>query len=196
MVEADRIRFERVRPLRAREYMRLVEAGEFEGEPIELLGGVLVRMSPQGNLHADVVRYLAERLVLVFRGKHWFVRSHSGLEISDDSVPEPDIAVVPAAKLGAPARKSSLVIEVSVSSLRFDRTVKRPFYAAAGVPELWIVDVKNRRVEVHTQPDARARRYARVTVLTYGDTLRPIRHRRVAIPVSSVLPPPTRRTRQ
>ena len=89
----------------------------------------------------------------------------------------------------------SLVIEVSVSSLRYDREVKLPYYAAAGVPELWIVDVRHRRVELYTDPDRRSRRYSTARILTYGETLRPAMHRRVAIAVRDLLPAPRRRRR-
>lgn len=193
MLEADRLRFERARPLRAREYMRLVTAGVFTDEKLELLGGVLVKMSPQGRWHAEVVRFLAERLTLALHRRSW-VRTHSGLELSDDSVPEPDIAVVPIGRRGDPVRWATLVVEVSESSLRIDRGVKAASYAAARIPEYWIVDLRNRRVEVYTDPDPRGRRYRRVRVLVDSDTLRPTKHR-VAIRVDEVLPPPRRRSR-
>jgi Uma2 family endonuclease len=183
---------EHVRPLLAREYMRLVEAGVFADEHVELLGGVLVAMSPQGEWHADIVRFLAERLTLALHGRYW-VRSHSGLRIADDSVPEPDIAVVPVGKRGQPIKWARLVIEVADSSLQKDRLVKTGYYAACGIPEYWIVDLQNGLVEVFTGPEARRRRYRRHRVLTRGEILRPIRLPRVAISVKDVLPTPPKR---
>lgn len=183
---------ERVRPLRAREYMRLVDAGVFADEHVELLGGVLVAMSPQGDWHADIVRFLGERLNLALRGSHW-VRSHSGLRVADDSVPEPDIAVVPVGKRGRPVKWARLVIEVADSSLQKDRLVKTEYYAACSIPEYWIIDLQNGLVEVFTGPDPKKRRYRRHRVMVRGEILRPTRLRRVAIAVKDVLPPPAPR---
>lgn len=192
MLDPHLLRPERVRPLRASEYMRLVEAGVFEDERVELLGGVLVAMSPQGPWHADIVRYLVERLVLALRGRAW-VRPHSGLRVADDSVPEPDVAVVPKGRRGVQASWANLVIEVSESSLRKDRLVKTGYYAACGIREYWIIDLKHGHVEVFTDPAARRRRYRGHTVLGRGDTLRPTMLDGVAIAVKDVLPPAPRR---
>ena len=112
MLQADRIRFERARPLRAREYMRLVDAGVFDGESLELLGGVLVPMSPQGAWHAEITRRLGQLLILALHRRYW-VRMHSGLETSTDSVPEPDVAVMPIGRPGLPVRWATLVVEVA-----------------------------------------------------------------------------------
>jgi Uma2 family endonuclease len=196
MLDPQQLLPERVRPLRAREYMRLVEAGVFAEEHIELLGGVLVAMSPQGEWHAEIVRFLAERLTLALHGRYW-VRSHSGLRVADDSVPEPDIAVVPVGRRGQPVKWARLVIEVADSSLQKDRLVKTGYYAACSIPEYWIVDLQHGLVEVLTGPEPKKRRYRRHRVLRRGETLRPLRLPSVAIGVKDVLPtPPRRRIRQ
>ena len=193
MLDPHLIAPERMRPLRAREYMRLVDAGVFADEHIELLGGVLVAMSPQGEWHADIVRFLAERLTLSLHGRYW-VRSHSGLRVADDSVPEPDIAVVPIGRRGQPVKWARLVIEVADSSLQKDRMVKTGYYAACAIPEYWVIDLQHGLVDVFTDPEPRKRRYRTHRVLTRGELLRPRRLPRVAIAVKDVLPtPPPRR---
>jgi Uma2 family endonuclease len=146
-----------MRPLRRVEYDRLVDAGAFEDERVELLRGFLVTMSPQGNLHAWITAELTRLLIvqLAQRGldDRFVVRPQLPYAASDDSEPEPDLAIVPRQAFGDPhPDRALLVIEVADSSLRKDRDIKRDIYAEAGVPEYWIVDVAGRAVEVHTTP--------------------------------------------
>lgn len=104
------------------------------------------------------------------------VRAQQPVSLDDYSEPEPDIAVVtPRAdfyKTHHPRPSDiMLLIEVSETSLAYDRDVKMPFYARHGVREAWLVDPEQRRIERHANP--RAGEYARVettgTQLTIGD---------------------------
>jgi Uma2 family endonuclease len=107
---------DRIRPLRRIEYETLVERGLFHDARIELLCGALVEMRPQGPLHANVVRRLSGWLI---RGLTETVqtRVQSPLAHSDESEPEPDIAVVPAGDYDhAHPTGALLVIEVAESS--------------------------------------------------------------------------------
>ncbi|MCE9580416.1 MAG: Uma2 family endonuclease [Deltaproteobacteria bacterium] len=141
----------RVRGLRRSEYEQLIALGAFHDEPIELVRGALVTMSPQGEPHAWSTAELHRSLVKQLDDE-WQVRSHSGLAVADDSMPEPDVAVVPFDPERRRPTAAVLVVEVSFSSLRFDRGVKAALYAEAGVPTYWIVDLVGRRVHVHTEP--------------------------------------------
>jgi Uma2 family endonuclease len=143
---------ERVRPLRRVEYERLVAEGAFDDERVELLSGVIVEMSPQDPRHAFAVERLTALLVPLARGKA-SLRPQLSFVASDDSVPEPDLALVPVADYSAAHPMSAfLVIEVASSSLRKDRSIKAEVYARAGVPEYWVVDLAGRCVEVRTEP--------------------------------------------
>jgi Uma2 family endonuclease len=153
------------------EYDRLVERGLLVGEPIELLRGRLVTVMPQGTRHGNLVAWLGRELTLAL-GRGYMVRQQLPFAATDDSEPEPDIAVT----RDEPGRRSHpstalLVIEVADSSLDDDREDKAPIYAEAGVPEYWIVDVKAATVEVLTQPAGDG--YQRVARLARGDVLRP-----------------------
>lgn len=140
------------RPLRRREFDRLVELGAFEDERIELLQGVLVEMSPQGAAHSDTAAKLASLFVSAL-GARAHVRSHSPLAVSDESEPEPDVAVVaPGDYSRELPRTAFLVVEVADSSLRTDRQVKTGLYAQAGIAEYWIVNLVQSVVEVHRKP--------------------------------------------
>lgn len=164
-----------IRPLRRLEYDRLVDEGFFEGEPIELLWGRLVKMGPQNSSHAAAVQYLTQLFVLaVAPGELATVRIQSPFAATDDSEPEPDVAVVPfGAYRDQHPSEALLVIEVAESSLRADRK-KASIYAEAGVPEYWIVNVINDTVEVHRDPDPGEAHYRNIVTYSGSSELSPI----------------------
>jgi Uma2 family endonuclease len=131
-------------------YGRMVDSGALEGEPVELLEGLLVEvMSPQSEEHAMVIERLTRHLG---RAEAW-LRVQLPLEVPPDSVPEPDLALLEGEP--APGRHSRtvlLAVEVSFSSPRIDRGIKAELYARAGVPTYWLVDVLGKAVEVRTDP--------------------------------------------
>lgn len=141
-----------VRPLRREEYDRLVDLGVFEGEKLELLFGRIVHMAPQGDDHSDVIDLLGERLILALHPRA-VVRTQLPFVASDESEPEPDIAVCPPRpwRLRKPDQ-AHLVIEIAATSQRKDRGPKAAVYALAGVPEYWIIDVDKRRIERYRRP--------------------------------------------
>ncbi len=151
-----------IRPLRRSEYDRLVEEGAFEDERIELLDGLLIAREPQSPLHADIGDLLAD-LLRAQLGRRARVRTERPLALSETSEPEPDIAVVPPGRYrSAHPDRAYLIVEVAGSSLGKDRQLKAPQYAAAGIPEYWIVDLKARKVIVHRDPVARRWRSKRI----------------------------------
>lgn len=167
------------------EYDRLVAEGWFAGEPVELLAGHLVRVSPQGAAHAATVRILTRLLVPRLVG-----RADVGVRLpfaaSDDSEPEPDLALVAVSDdRSQHPSQAFLVIEVSASSQERDRGLKARIYADAGVPEYWIVDIAARSIEVRLDP--RDGRYARVCRVGPGATLAPAAFPDVVIAVDDVL---------
>jgi len=144
---------ERPRPLRRVEYEQLVSAGAFTEERIELLEGVLVQMSPQGAEHADVVSRLTMLLARLV-GDLAVVRVQSPFAASDDSEPEPDVALVPPGDYRrAHPTHALLIVEVAESSLRKDSSIKADLYARSHVDEYWIVDLNARSVLVHSASD-------------------------------------------
>src|SRR6266550_155246 len=119
------------RRLRRSEYDELVASGAFEDERVELLRGVIVSMSPNNPPHASPVQLLGQLLIPALLGRAT-VRIQLPIVAVDESEPEPDVAIVP---LGDHARahpdRAMLIIEVAESSLRKDRLVKGPLYAAS-----------------------------------------------------------------
>jgi Uma2 family endonuclease len=144
-----------VRPLTADEVLRMVELGVLsEDEPVELLHGVLTEVSAKTPAHEAVKLRLHRWLMLGGAGEGYDVRVEAPIVVPDrTSLPEPDVAVVAAG--GDPLRHPTtalLVVEVAVSSLAIDTKVKPALYAAAGVPELWVVDVDARRLRLFGDP--------------------------------------------
>jgi Uma2 family endonuclease len=158
-----------------REVLRMVEAGILApDEPVELLEGRLVLVSPQGPAHASVIGALAERLRSA-HGTGFAVREEKPLELRD-SLPEPDLAVVRGAQLDYASRHPGgadtvLVVEVAVTSQELDHE-KASVYARAAVPVLWLLDIPARRLEVHTDPQPDGR-YRLVAVLGDDDVVAP-----------------------
>jgi Uma2 family endonuclease len=131
-------------------YGRMVDSGALEGEPVELLEGLLVEvMSPQSTQHATVIARLTRHLAVADAWLH----VQLPLEVPPDSVPEPDLALIEGEQLPAHhPRTALLVVEVSFSSPRIDRGVKAELYAKAGVPTYWLVDLIGKAVEVRIDP--------------------------------------------
>lgn len=108
------------------------------------------------------------------------------LALSEDTEPEPDVAVVPLGDYKTEHPHTALlIIEVADSTLKKDRG-KATVYASAGIAEYWIVNLGARAVEVYASPESD--RYTEVRTLRTGDTLRPQTLPGLAIAVAEILP--------
>jgi Uma2 family endonuclease len=176
---------ELVRSIKRSEYDQMVELGLFQDERVELLRGVLVKMSPQLAPHASTVQKL-NQLLMTQLGGRFTLRIQSPLALSDDTEPEPDVAVVPLGDYETEHPTTALLlIEVSDTTLKKDRR-KAAMYASAGIGEYWIVNLGARTVELYVSPDHD--RYAEVRTLRAGETLRPAALVDIAIAVAEILP--------
>ena len=160
---------QKTRPLRRVEYDSLVELGFFTDERLELLEGILVPMSPQGGRHASSIQKLTMALAPALVGRAE-LRVQSPFAASEESEPEPDLAVVPEGDYVSehPAR-AFLLIEVADSSIERDRAKAR-LYAACGVPEYWLVNLEADAVEVFRSPSRDG--YTSVARFGRGEVLR------------------------
>jgi Uma2 family endonuclease len=152
---------ERQRRITVDEYHRMIDAGILhEDEHVELIDGFLVGMTPQKSPHAYALQELTHRLVRAL-GDAFAVRPQLPLTLGEKSEPEPDIAVVPTSREWARAHPTTalLVVEISRGSLRYDRLVKARLYARHGISEYWVVNLADRRIEVHRDPDSTAQSY-------------------------------------
>jgi Uma2 family endonuclease len=137
------------------EYDRMVEAGILGPEDrVELIEGEILTMSPQKSPHATGVQLAGDVLQEVF-GQGFVVRRQLPLALAADSEPEPDVAVVegrPRDYRDAHPSTAILIVEVAETSLIYDRTIKKALYAAAGIPEYWIVNLTGGGLEVYREP--------------------------------------------
>ena len=137
------------------DYDRLVALDAFRGEPVELIGGLLVVAEPQGRYHASAVGTVGDALRARLPAG-WLVRGQMPVALDDQSEPEPDIAVVPGDwadyRTDHPTRPA-LVVEIAETSLAFDRREKASLYARGGIRDYWVVNLVDRELEVFRDPE-------------------------------------------
>jgi Uma2 family endonuclease len=178
------------RRLTVDEYERMGKAGILhEDERVELIDGELIQMAAVGSKHAGCVKSCID----IFRRypADWFLLSvQDPIRLSDFSEPQPDIALLRRradnyAHSNPTAADVLLLIEVADSSVGYDRREKLPRYAAAGIPEVWLVSLPRRSVEVHWEP--RDGRYQQVTVHRKGERLSMLAFPEIAVAVDDVV---------
>ena len=173
------------------EYLALVEAGVLRPDDrVELLDGVIVSMAPQNPPHASgtTLGYEALREAI---GKRAVIRIQLPLVLAPFSMPEPDVAVVRgnvSDYFDAHPTSALLVVEIADSSLAQDRLTKARIYAAAGIPEYWVLNLRDGCVEVFRAPDPATRRYAEVTTAHPGDRLEIVAVPGATVAVEDLLP--------
>lgn len=164
----------RTRKFDVDEYHRLGEAGILhEDDRIELIEGKLVEMAPIGGEHATIVSRL-NRIFSTQSDSTQLVHVQNPLRLNRESEPQPDLVLARFIRKSRDVpnfKDALLVIEVSDSTYNYDRKIKAPLYASAGVPELWIVDCQNLKVEVHT--DAKDSEYSSIKIVDSAATLTP-----------------------
>ena len=171
------------------EYCAMAEAGILaEDERVELLDGEIIVMPPIGEPHEDGTDRLEDSLKENLRGRAR-VRVQQSIRLNDDSLPQPDIAVVRLRDDYHRERPTPadvfLLIELADSSLEQDRTAKLPRYAAAGIPEVWIVNLPARQVEAYADPVGGA--YQSRRVATIADSISPLAFPDVVLRVADFL---------
>ena len=172
------------------QYHRMGEAGVFEpGERVELIRGVIRVMSPKGRRHSVAVGLATQIFVRRLEGRA-SVQVQDALTIPDiRSEPEPDVVVNSSPNprdVRTEKSKPLLVIEVSDSSLRFDRDQKARIYAKAGIADYWIVNLIDDELEVCRDPVDGA--YATRLVLQATEIVSPLSFPDLEIAVSDLLP--------
>lgn len=134
----------------------MTEIGLFSPEArLELIEGEILEMAAHTSYHAAALTLMQQALVQIFHpGYH--IRVQLPLALTDDSEPEPDLAVIS----GSPTEyweehphTALLIVEVAYSSLDYDQERKRPLYARAFIPEYWILNLNERRLEVYREPE-------------------------------------------
>jgi Uma2 family endonuclease len=133
------------------EFIDNVERGFLSKQRVILFRGELIEMPAIGALHALAVKRLNIWLVQKFQGE-FEVRTQNPFEAYDETMPQPDGAVYTQAQDARRPHPNAalLLIEVSDSSLEFDQEMALE-YAASHVEEYWIINVRDRNIEVYRQ---------------------------------------------
>ncbi|MEO0378387.1 MAG: Uma2 family endonuclease [Cyanobacteria bacterium P01_A01_bin.17] len=138
------------------EFHRLGELGFFDDGPVELIRGELIEMSPKRTPHSVCNTWLVKQLILLL-GERAMVRGQEPIALSDLSEPSPDVVVVKYRQddylAGHPGAEDCwVVMEISDSTLGYDRSKKLSLYAESGVVNYWIFNLVNRQLEVYREP--------------------------------------------
>lgn len=163
------------------EYRRMAGAGVFRpDERVELIDGEIVEMAPIGRRHANCVTNL-NRLLVTRLGDRAIVSPQISIRISVRSEPQPDLTVLRRREVSYKDEDVAvsdvlLLIEVADTSIAYDRGVKLRLYAAAGIPEVWIVAAVGEEIEIYRSPEPggfreaeRARQGGTVTPIAFPD---------------------------
>lgn len=172
------------------EYYRMAEIGVLRPDArVELLNGEITDMSPIGPFHGGVVKRLNDYFTRVASDR-WLVVVQDPLRLGDYSEPEPDLMLVRRSpdfytSKHPEAQDVLLLIEVSDTSLEVDRKEKLPAYGHAGIPEVWIVNLNDRTIEVHREPNFSG--YGVAKILRTGDKASPQAFPDVVVDVAELL---------
>ncbi|HMO26249.1 MAG TPA: Uma2 family endonuclease [Tepidisphaeraceae bacterium] len=177
------------------EYEQLVSTGALEGQRVELLDGEMIDMPPMSIPHAGLIMVACSVLGRVIP-EGYCIRSQSPFRVPGRSLPEPDVAVVPGRAedyVTKQATQAALTIEICISTEPIDRGVKPFLYAAAAVPEYWLIHVRGRTIEVFRSPmpdstSATGYSYGEVKMIGLDGVIQPLFNPAATIRVNELLP--------
>jgi Uma2 family endonuclease len=159
------------------EYHQMADLGWFVGQRAELVEGEIVVLSPQKFAHGATTDRVADVLKKLLGDSFW-VRMQLPIAIGEISEPEPDVSVVPGTRddYADHPTGASLLVEVSDTTLAYDRGKKMRLYAKAGIFEYWVVNLQDREIEVRKRPAGGSSpedvaRYLDFEVFKPGDSL-------------------------
>lgn len=182
-------------PFTLEAYERMIERGILtKDDRVELLAGEVVEMSPIGDRHFGGVNRIARVLFAAF-GELTSISVQGPIAFPPASMPQPDVALLKKRGDdyygGRPLPKDVLLlVEVADSSLLIDRKIKVPLYAAAAIPEVWILNLAAPALEVYTVPSSG--RYTRQIVFTRDDAskaIAPVSCPDIDLRIADLLPP-------
>ena len=179
------------------EYYQIAEAGILGPEDrVELIDGEIIQMSPIEERHAGNVNRLNHLFVTSFGGRA-VVSVQNPIQLNNYTEPEPDILLLkPRADYYASkkvcAQDAFLIVEVADTTLRYDRDIKVPRYAAAGVPEVWIENLSKDELLVYRNPAGQV--YEVCLTLLAGDTVAPLAFPDSVFKIEQILGAPSPKT--
>jgi Uma2 family endonuclease len=176
------------------EYERLAVLGFSNGHKVELIFGEIIQMSAMKNYHAIAMGLGEDVLRAAFGPKFW-IRPQLPLVLRKYGEPEPDLAVVSGEPRDYTEHPQSalLVLEISDTSLKFDRGKKAAQYAYAGIEDYWNINLVDGQLEVYREPEPNARSprkstFASSQVFGPDDRVCPLALPKKSILVADLLP--------
>ncbi len=173
------------------DYYRMADAGILvPDDRVELLDGQVVQMSPSGSRHAACIRILTQ-LITDRLGTRGLISGQLPVRLDQWNEPEPDIAILKTRKDGYlhahPAPSDVLlIVEIGDSSASSDRLVKLPLYARFQIPEVWLVDLQSKHLEVHRNPTGHT--YTEVTRIQPPGAVQPAAFPDIQIDTTRLFP--------
>ncbi len=171
-------------------FYRMAAAGVLNpNHRYELIEGEIIRMLPPGPMHCESVDTLAEFLIRLLADRYR-VRTQNSVQLSNISEPLPDFAILKKRPEGYGKKQPGpgdtlLLIEVSDSSLSYDKNRKARVYAAAGIVEYWIVNLRKRCLHVMRKPSAEG--YGDMLTLEPGDEVKALKVPELKVKVENLL---------
>ena len=170
------------------EYHKMGAAGVFGfTDRVELIDGELIQVAPIDGSHLRLVNLLNRTLVRQL-GEDGVVSPQNPISLPPDSEPEPDLVVQRPECLNRKevpcAQDVLLIVEVSVTTLEYDRDVKIPLYATHAIPEVWLFDVETRSVSIYREPTRNG--YRRLLTPRQNDTITALLLPNVQVPLSKL----------
>ena len=172
------------------DYYRMADAGILrETDRVELIEGEILQMSPISSGHA-ARNTRASKVLQRYVGEAAIVSNKHPVRLDAYSEPQPDIAMLkPRADLYEQAHPGPLdillILEISDTSSAFDRQVKAPMYARAGITELWLELISEDCIEVYSEPANGV--YRQIRQARRGESLSLKSFPQVTIPVDELL---------
>ena len=172
------------------EYYAMADAGILsENDRVELLNGDIIAMPPIGDWHAARVNLYTNALPPKLQGRA-VVSVQNPTRLDDATELQPDVMLLrwreDFYEAGHPRPADVLLlIEVSDTTVDYDRSTKLAAYAEAGIPEVWITNRRDRRIESYTEPAGNE--YSRVRHYGPGESIAPQAFPDVMLEVSRII---------
>ena len=181
----------RIHKYTTEEYQEMGKAGILtKDDRVELIDGEIVQMPPMLSSHASTVN----RILRLFTGRFSedlaVVWVQCPIRFQGNAEPEPDIALAEPRhdyyRENLPTSSNMyLLVEISDTTLRYDRNVKVPLYAVNGISEVWIVNLRGNMIETYRNPEGSS--YQGITRLHRGETVSPLAFPDVVLNVIDLL---------
>ena len=161
------------RLINVNEYHQMAEVGILEEKGIELINGKILKTSPIGVKHTACVKK-TNAILNDLLPKTAIIGIQDPIKLNDISEPEPDISILHFdkdfyANAHPKPEDTILVIEVADTTIDYDREIKAPLYAAALIPEYWLVDLNTKQITAYQSPKAGL--YRKTSIFTTEDKI-------------------------